>query len=75
MVLVLILALVKIVSQARGGAGLRSLVSSDKWRPRSDRESSETAGGMAGMAGRENRTFQEEQNVQSTKIMIMNALN
>ena len=71
MVLVLILALVKIVSQVRGGAGLRSLVSSDKWRPRSDRESSDTAGRMA---GRENRTFQEEQNVQSTKIMMMNVL-
>merc|ERR550532_2536207 len=30
-VAVLVLALVKIVSQARGGAGLWSLVSSDKW--------------------------------------------
>ena len=69
MVLVLILALVKIVSQARGGAGLRSLVSSDKWRPRSDRESSDTAGVTAGgMAGTENKTFQQEPNVQSTKI-------
>ena len=58
---VLILASVKTVSQVRGGAGLRSLVSSDKWRAREDRE-------MSGTAGRENKAFSREENVKSTKI-------
>ena len=58
---VLILASVKTGSQVRGGAGLRSLVSSDKWRAREDRE-------MSGPAGRENKAFSREENVKSTKI-------
>ena len=57
-VFVLIVALVKIVSQVRAGAGLRDLVRSDKWKPRPDRE----------MSGIDNKTFKVEQNVKSTKI-------
>ena len=70
MVAVLVLALVKIVSQARGGAGLRSLVSSDKWKPRSDREIPGTAG-----AGIDNKTFNvEKKSTTSTTITSLSEI-
>ena len=70
-VFVLIVALVQIVNKVRGGAGLRSLVRSDKWKPRSDREIPGTAG-----AGIDNKTFklEQKQNVKSTKITILSEI-
>ena len=58
---VLVVAFVKTVGQVRGGAGLRDLVRSNRWKPREDREKS-------GMTGRNNKAFRLEENVKSTKI-------